>query len=573
MLRRWLPLIRCHARRPMDPSAGDREAVVAGAMTTTPGRAVMRSSFGAAMAGALFCMAGAAGAQTLTIGLAAGPSSADPHFHALTPNTQFSQHVFEGLVGTDASMRATPRLAIGWDKVTDTLWRFRLRPDVVFHDGTPFTARDVVYSFCRVPNVANSPGLYRPYTASVRHIRTPDPLTVEIETQGPAPFLPDDLSNIAIISARAAGAPAEITYDTTTCGITEWPATSAFNAVGPVAVGTGPFRLVSFTPNQEAELARNERHWGPRPAHDRVVMRVLGNTGARTAAMLSGSVDLIERPPVENLDRLRATPGLTLVEAPSANLIYMSFDQQLQPSPAVTTADGRNPFKDVRVRQAVSMAINREAIVARILGGHAHPASQMAAPMVFGHNPAIPVERFDPEAARRLLAEAGFPNGFRLTLHTPNGRYQSDVAVAQAIAQMLTRIGIETQVESVAPSIYFTNATNQRYSFFLAGVGANMAEALMLLRALGHSRTPEFGSLNRGRYANPELDALIAEGLRTLDDARREDIARRAVALFTRDRGVLPIYQETTMWAMRRGLILEGRADQMLLAQEVRRGG
>lgn len=527
----------------------------------------------AALAGALLCLAGGASAQTLTIGLAAGPTSADPHFHALWPNFQFGRHVFDALTATDANLRVVPSLATSWERAGETTWRFTLRPGVTFHDGTPFTARDVLYSYCRVPNVANSPGLFRPYLASVRNLRAPDPMTVEIETNGPAPFLPDDLSNVLIVSARAAGAPETITYDTTTCGIAEWPATSAFNATGPVAVGTGPFRLVSFAPNQEAVLARHDGYWGGAAAFDRVTMRVIANNGARSAALLSGSVDLIERPPSETLERIRATPGVAVTEAPSANIIYMSFDQQLEPSPAISGTDGRNPFKDVRVRQAVSMAINREAIVSRIMGGHARVPTQMAASMVFGHDPSIAPERFDPEGARRLLAEAGYPNGFRLTLHTPNARYQSDVAVAQAIAQMLTRIGIQTEVESVAPAVYFTNATNQRYSFFLAGVGGNFGEALMTLRALAHTRNAEFGSLNRGRYSNPELDALIREGLRTMDNAAREEITRRALRIFTQDRGVLAIHQETVMWAMRGGLSLPGRADQLLLAQEVRRGG
>ena len=226
-----------------------------------------------------------------------------------------------------------------------------------------------------------------------------------------------------------------------------------------MAVGTGPFRLVTFVPNQEVVLTRFDGYWGRRVEHERVVMRLLANNGARSAALLSGSVDLIERPPVENLDRLRAAPGFTIAEAASANIIYMSFDQALEPSPGISGTDGRNPFKDVRVRRAVSLAINREAIASRIMGGQATPANQMAPPVTFGHDPSIPAERFDPDAARRLLAEAGYPNGFRLTVHTPTARYQSDVAVAQAIAQMLARIGIETAVESVPPAVYFTNAT------------------------------------------------------------------------------------------------------------------
>jgi peptide/nickel transport system substrate-binding protein len=190
---------------------------------------------------------------------------------------------------------------------------------------------------------------------------------------------------------------------------------------------------------------------------------------------------------------------------------------------------------------------------------------------MFGFNSDIAPEAFDPQAARALLAEAGYPNGFRLTLHTPAARYQYDVEVAQAIAQMLTRIGIETSVEAVPPATYFTSATRQEFSFFLAGVGANMGESLMLLRALAHTRGERMGGLNRGRYTNPELDALIVSGLSEMDDARREELSRQALAIFTQDRGVLPIHQEMTLWAMRTGLGYAGRADQMLLAQSVTR--
>lgn len=523
------------------------------------------------LASAVLC-ASAAHAQTLNVGLAAAPTSADPHFHALTPNSQFRKHVFDGLVGADAGNRPVPELAASWRKLSDTLWRFELRPGVRFHDGTPFTARDALYSLCRVANVPNSPGLYRIYTQSIRAARAPEPLVLELETNGPNPFLPEDLSNVAMVSARASGAPERFDYDNGTCGIAEWPTTASFNAAGPVSVGTGPYRLVGYTPNDSAILERAPSHWGRAADHERVVFRILTNPAARTAALLSGAVDAIEQPPIEALERLRATPDIALFQSISANIVYMSFDQALEPSPGIEGTNGRNPFKDVRVRRAVSMAIDREAIASRILGGLGRAAHQMAADTMLGFAPDIPPEAFDPAAARRLLAEAGYPEGFKLALHTPNGRYQADVQVAQAIAQMLSRVGIDTRVEAVAPAVYFTNATNQRYSFFLAGVGANMGEALMLLRALGHSRTSEMGSLNRGRYSNPALDALVVEGLRTMDDSRREALARRALALFREDRGVLPIHREATVWAMRRGLSYEGRADQMLLAHEVRRG-
>jgi peptide/nickel transport system substrate-binding protein len=525
---------------------------------------------GLALAGIL-AIASPGAAQTLTVGLASGATSADPHFHALTNNVQFRKHVHQGLVHMSATNRPEPELAVSWEKMSDTTWRFRLRPGVVFHNGSPFTARDVIYSYCRVPNVPNSPGLFRPYTAAIRAMRAPDPLTLEIDTAGPAPFLADDLANVGIVSAEAAGAPAEFTFDGRTCGITAWPATADFNANGPVAVGTGPFRLESFQPNTAATLVRFDGYWGRKPDHARLVMQVIANHGARAAALLSGAVDVIDRPPAEALDRLRAAPGAAIFQAPPANIIYMSFDQVQEPSPAITGTDGRNPFKDVRVRTAVSRAINRDAIVARILSGTGSPAHQMAAPTMLGHDPALPPEPHDPEGARALLAEAGYPRGFGLTLHTTSGRYQSDVEVAQAIAQMLARIGIRTEVEAVPPAVYFTNATNQKYSFFLAGVGGNFGEGLMVLRALGHTRTGEFGSLNRGRYSNPALDALIVEGLRTMDDARRAQVTREAVGLFTRDRGVLPVFHEAMMWASRGGLVVEGRADHLLLAYAIRK--
>lgn len=531
----------------------------------------VRSSLTVLALAALLSMPKHVAGQTLALGLATGPTSAGPHFHALTPNAQFRKHIHEGLVHASASNRPQPELAVSWEKLSDTTWRFLLRPGVLFHDGKPFTARDVIYSFCRVPNVPNSPGLYRPYTAAIRAMRAPDPLTIEIDTAQAAPFLADDLANVGIVSADAAGAPAGIVFDGGTCGITSWPATADFNAAGPVAVGTGPFRLDSFQPNTGATLSRFDGYWGRKPDHAKVVMQVIANHGARAAALLSGSVDVIERPPTEALERLRAASGVAIFTAPPANMIYMSFDQALEPSPAVTGTGGRNPFKDVRVRTAVSKAINREAIVARILSGAGSAAHQMVAPTMLGHDPALAPERYDPDGARALLAEAGYPQGFGLTLHTTSGRYQSDVEVAQAIAQMLARIGIRTEVEAVPPAVYFTNATQQKYSFFLGGVGANFGEGLMVLRALGHTRTGDFGSLNRGRYSNPALDALIVEGLRSMDDERRAALTREAAGLLARDRGVLAVFHEATMWASRGGLVVEGRADQMTLAHAVRR--
>ncbi len=527
-----------------------------------------------ALVGALaaLCVAGAAWAQELTIGIASEPSSIDPHYHNFAANEAMRRHVFEALVGWDAKQRLVPELARSWRAVDDTTWEFKLRRGVRFHGGGPFTARDFVYTVCRVPNVPNSPSSYAIFTKAIEDIDTPDPYTVVIKTAKPAPLLPADLSQIGIISADAAGAPAELEFTKDGCaGIGAWPKAEDFDS-GRLAIGTGPFKPVEFVKGERIVLERNPDYRGAGPDWERVVFRPLISDGSRVAALIAGDVDLIEMPPVAELPRLVEAPDIELVKGLSNQVIYLQFDQHQEPTPGVTGTGGKNPFKDVRVRRAVSIAIDRRAIVDEVMLGAAAPAGQLLPPGMFGHHPELEVEAYDPEGAKALLAEAGYAKGFELVLGTPNDRYANDQQVAEVVAAMLTEVGIKTKVDAAAASVFFKRRNDYEFSLYLGGWRSASGEMLSPLRALVATPNTEkgYGSTNRGRYSNPKLDALIEGALGTVDDAKREAVLRQASALAIKDYAILPLYFEMALWAHRKGIAATPRVDRYTLATGVK---
>src|SRR5499427_405764 len=395
-----------------------------------------------------------AGAQEnikeLKIGLSAEPSAMDPHFHNLTPNNSLTRHIFDRLTDQDENQLVTPALALTWRTTDETTWEFKLRPGVKFSNGDDFTANDVIYSYCRAPRVENSPPSFGIYVRQISGMSAPDPLTLVIKTAAPHPLMPTELSNIAILSAKANGA-GTVTFDRQECkGVGTYPKTEAFNS-GEAAIGTGPYRLVRYTKGDRIILERNDGYWGEKPAWQRVIFRPITSAGPRVAALLAGDVDLIENIPIQDLDRIKANPGYKVVQGLSARVIYLHFDYIDDAPPGVTDANGKplgkNPFRDKRVREAISKAIDRDAIVARIMGGVAIAAGELLPPMMFGANKDMKAPKADVEGAKKLLAEAGYPNGFAVTLATPNDRYVNDAQVAQAVAKMLTRVGLKVGVE------------------------------------------------------------------------------------------------------------------------------
>jgi peptide/nickel transport system substrate-binding protein len=501
-------------------------------------------------------------AQDLRVGLAAEPSAMDPHYHNLAPNNSILSHVFERLIEPDERQRLKPGLAESWKVLDDATWEFKLRKGVTWHDGSPFTADDVVFTFERAPKVPNSPSSFASAVKD-KKVKKIDDHTVHISSSSVSPTLPNDLAALLIVSRKHG----------------EGAKTEDYNS-GKAAIGTGPYKLVKFTPGDRIEFVRNDAYWGGKQKWAKLTFRPISAGPARVAALLAGDVDLIEDTPTADIERLKKEPKVEISQTASNRLIYFFIDQGKDVTPFAKARDGseiKNPFKDKRVREAMTKAINRPAIVSRVMEGVAVPAGQLLPDGYFGVSPKLKPVAHDPEGAKKLLAAAGFAKGFKLTLHTPNGRYTNDVKIAEAVAQMLTRVGIETSLEALPPAVFFSRASQggpdktPEFSFILVGwapsSGENSGSLIPLLNTFDRSKGT--GTANRGRYSNPEVDRLSAEALRTNDDAKRAALLAKATEIAIGEVGLIPSHYQVNTWAVRKGLKYKARSDEYTLATHV----
>ena len=408
-------------------------------------------------------------AEDLTIGLSVPITSLDPHFANNSPNKAVARHFFQALAQFDEKLDVVPALATSWRRIGDTTWEFQLRPNVKFSDGTPFTATDVIASFERAPNVPNSPSSLALFTRSIKQVTAVDPLRVRIETKYPDPLLPIMVPEIVIIPSANRNA-----------------ATADFNS-GKAMVGTGPFVFGAYLPGDRIIMTRNESYWGKPADWNKVTLRILTNEGSRVAALLARDVDLIENVPPEMIQRVKQGDAFHIVQSKPALPVYLGMDLGRDVTPfatAINPAPGAkaNPLLDKRVRQALSYAIDRKAICARIMSGTTTPAGQMLGDGLFGTSSKVAPTPYDPKKAKALLAEAGYPNGFTLTLNGPNDRWSNDSKVIQTVAQMWTRIGVITKVDVMPWNIYFPKTTKREFSFWMMASGS-MSEMAKIGRA------------------------------------------------------------------------------------------
>ncbi|MBI3506540.1 MAG: ABC transporter substrate-binding protein [Proteobacteria bacterium] len=499
---------------------------------------------------------GPAQAADATIALRSETSSIDPHFALVGANQTVAQHIFESLLDSDANMRPAPGLAESWRLVEPDLWEFRLRGDAVFHDGSPVTAEDVKFSIERMPNVPNSPAPFVRLAGAVVRIEVVDPHTVRLRTRGFDPSVPLNATTAYIVSSRhAAGA-----------------STRDFNE-GKAAVGSGPYRFVEWIPGQHLVLKRFERYHGAKPAFETVTLRPISSDASRVAALLAGDVQLVDSVPPSEIAKLQGSASFAVWSAASSRIMYLGLEQGEAKVAGIAGADGtpldRNPLLDVRVRRAISHAINRTAIVERLLLGAGQPAGQMVPEGMTGYDPGIAVPVFDPELSRRLLAEAGYPKGFRIALSTPNNRYVEDSRTAQSIAQMLSRVGITVSVDVMPANIFFTRAARREFPFYLIGFGSTVGDAYPAMSQVLHSydRDRGVGGLNRMRYSDPVFDDLLARSQAQVDAGAREELLRRAARLaMIDDVAIVPLHFLRNVWATRAGLKYQARADENTLA-------
>ncbi len=514
----------------------------------------------AAALAALLSIVAPAVAQAIRIGVSSPISSIDPHYQNLVPNIAVSQHIFDQLMTMDADGRAQPGLAESLIQIDDTTWEAKLRRGVRFHDGSELTAEDVVWSLERPPTVVRSPAPFTIYTRAITSMTIVDRHTIRITTRGLYPLLPIELAQVYILSKSAA----------------QNATTEDFNR-GVGAVGTGPYRFVRYTPEDRVELERFAEHWRGRPAWERVTIRFMSNDATRLAALLAGDIDAIDQIGTADIAAVRANQNLVFTQKPSFRIIYFYADQGREQTPHVTARDGsplqKNPLQDVRVRRAISMAISREAIRDRIMEGASLPSSQFILPVIYDGDD-IPQTPFDAAAARRLLSEAGWGDGFRMTIHGPNNRFVNDSKIVEAVAQMLNRIGIQATIDTMPMGAYAGRGARGEFSFGLIGWGAQTGDISTTLRSIiaCENRERGMGPFNWSRYCNARVDELTAQALATADPRRRNAILREAAKLAAAEGAIIPVHFQSSTWAARRSVAaaVEGRADERTLAMSFR---
>jgi len=503
-----------------------------------------------------------ASAQTLTIGVRGGPDSIDPHFTATGTHAEALKHVFDTLVWSGDGLELEPRLAESWKAINDTTWEFKLRRSVKFHDGSDFTAADVKFSIERIPLVAG-PNPTTIYVRRVKETKIIDPLTLHVVTDGPAPNLPNDFIRLFIVSAKAAA------------GLTKETANEAFNS-GKAATGTGPYKYVSWQPKGDLVLARNDSFWGAKEPWARHVRKEIANDAARVAQLKAGQLDLISRVPATDIDALKRDAKINVQTIDTVYVFNVELDMR-DKALNVSAKDGsaleKNPLQDLRVREAIDLAIDRNALAEVAMEGLGKPVSQMVTPSIFGFNKALGERKYDPAAARKLLADAGYPNGFRLQFSFTQDRLPGDRQVGTSIAQMLAAVGIDAQANAQPAAVFFPARTRGEYSMSMSGWGTLTGEAHYTLSSLAHSndKDKKMGAFNVLGYKNATMDKLLQDAAVEMDVAKRRKYLEDANALLEKDRQRLPIVAVGSAWAMQKDKVtIKARVDEDTLAMNIK---
>ena len=524
----------------------------------------MRQLLALALAGTLLAAA-AADAKTLRWASQGDPQTADPHSQNEGLTNMFSEAVHDTLVMRDNSLKLVPGLAVSWQQTGPTTWRFVLRRGVTFHDGSPFTADDVMFSFERASHPNSQ---LRQYAIPMGKPRKVDDFTVEFVQERPNPIMLEHATTIYIMSK----AWAEKNKVAAPLSFKDKEETFASRN----ANGTGAWMLASREPGVRSVLRRNPNWWGIKEGRTpgnvtEVVYTQVSADATRTAALLSGQIDFVLDPPPQDLRRLEENKETKVVRGQENRVVFFGFDQQ-RDELLYSSVKGKNPFKDVRVRQAVYQAIDIEALRTRTMRGSAVPTGGIT-PSILGSFPEIEQRRpFDPAAARKLLAEAGYPNGFEVTLDCPNNRYVNDEEICIAVAAMLTRIGINTKVTALPRATYFPKLEKGDTSFYMLGWGGAVTDAQTTLDPVLRSRDNATGKgfFNYGRYSNTKLDQLIDAAAVEPNPDKRRELIRQALAEHNAQIHHVPLHRQMIPWGMRANVTVMHRADNVLNFGSVR---
>ena len=516
----------------------------------------MKKLLVASVVAGLLSSAAFAQENNLKIAFADNLSSLDPQLNNFAGDRSAGLFFFEMLVANYHN-KLLPALATEWKNIDPNTWELTLRDDVTWSDGEPFVAEDVVYSIERIRQVPGSVAPFTGYVRTIEEVNIKDGNVLEIKTNIPNPDLPLNLASVAIVSKHA----------------TEQAGSEGFNS--GKAVGTGPYTLVSYTPGERLVAQKNPSYWGDEPLWDKVDYIYTANAASRTAALLSGDVDVIDKVSVSDLPRLEKDDKVDVFAYNGLRVFLLQPSFNPEPNAFIKDNAGKpldkNPLLDARVREALSLAVNREAIADRILQGGVTVASQWMPEGSVGYNPDIPAIPFDAERAKALLAEAGYPEGFELTVHVPTDRYPLAPETVQAVAQFWTRIGVKTNVEVVPWAVYSSAARKNEYAMSVIAWGNGTGEASYAM--VNILATPDaekgLGASNWGHYSSEKLDNSLQAVTAEFDPAQREALMQEAAQIVSDEVGVIPLFHYKNIWAAKKGLEVQPLSSDRTVPQIV----
>ena len=509
--------------------------------------------FATAAAAAVIAVAAVPGfAATLKWGAQNDILTLDPHSQNHATTHSLLQHTYEGLVRYNKEFQPEPCLATSWQQISPTQWRFNLRKGVKFHDGSPFTADDVVFSYGRI---MQPKGTNQIYVSGVKEVKKIDDHTVDMILSGPNPVLLRLLVDFRIMSKPwSVKNKAENVQDY----VAREESFSSRNANG-----TGPYIIKLWEPDKRILMAANPAWWDKLEGNvTEVVYTPIKSDATRVSALLSGDVDLVTDLPTQDVTRLRNDPKLKVLDGHEVRTIFIGLDQHNNEL-LYSNVKGKNPFKDMRVRKALNLAVDREAIKRVTMRGLSIPAAIMVAPGVHGHTPDIDkVEAADAEGAKKLLAEAGYANGFEFGLDCPNNRYVNDEEICQALVGMWARIGLKVKLNAQPMASFIAKIQKFDHSTYMLGWGVATFDANYSLQSLLRTKTTGAdGSFNLGRVSDAKLDALI-DAAKTETDVKKRDAQLREALILTRDNYYyVPLHHQLRPWAMKKNVTTVHKAD------------
>ena len=508
---------------------------------------------------ALCLTAGMASAETFRWAGKTDPQTMDPHAVNSAVVLGFLNNIYEGLVRRNKDMQIEPALAESWEALGADGWRFNLRQGVTYHDGSEFTAADVLASYERASSEAAD---VRSWFSPVSEVIVQDDYTVDFMTNAPNPLFPDSIANFMImdsgwLEANDAGTPAK----------------DAENFATRNANGTGAFMLASRDPGVKTTLTPNAGWWDEMESNiTEAIFTPIGESATGMAALLSGEIDFIEPIALQNVPQMKERAGFTVHEGVEARVLMFGFAHQAEALKYSDETTDKNPFQDPKVRQAIYQAIDVDALTSRIMRGTAAPASQLVSDKMKGYSTSLEARLdFDPEAAKQMLADAGYPDGFSFGLMCPNDRYINDEAICRAAASMLAKIGVTAKLNAMPVRTYWPELREDNFDMYLLGWSPGTFDAEHPLRFLASTPNSEkkLGSWNFGDYSNARVDELLPMIQTELDEAKRQGMVDEAHKILQDEVAYVPMYVQPLIWASKDNISLTQRTDNFFILRWV----